>query len=97
MSVFRVSYEDFIQKAQQSPGAPFEPFVQEEKTVYVYALTRDLCSGCKTQKPLYEALSNSINDKHGERVKFNAIHVAQQEQFRKPLQDFRELVTSSHG
>lgn len=64
---------------------------QREKTVYVYALTRDRCSGCEIQKPLFEKLANQIHEKYDDRVEFGSIHVSQDDQFREKLQDFRVL------
>ncbi len=63
-----------------------------EKTVYVYALTRDRCSGCEIQKPLFEKLANQIHEKYGDQVEFGSIHVSQDEQFRDKLQDFRRVL-----
>ncbi len=74
MAVLRFTYDDFLSKSKQTPQDPLSALVEHEKTVYVFALTRDSCSGCETQKPLYEKLASSVNEKHGERVKFHAIH-----------------------
>jgi thiol-disulfide isomerase/thioredoxin len=58
----------------------------------VYALTRDRCSGCEIQKPLYETLAKSIREKYEDQVRFGSIHVSQEDKFRKKLQDFRSLL-----
>ncbi len=92
MVVVRLSYEEFAKTAQQFPEDPLAPLVQQGKTVYVCALTRDLCSGCETQKPLYEKLADSISEKYGEQVNFSAIHVTQDMHFREKLQDFRRIL-----
>ena len=92
MAVLRFTYDDFLSKSKQTPQDPLSALVEHEKTVYVFALTRDSCSGCETQKPLYEKLASSVNEKHGERVKFHAIHVSNQQQFRERLQDFRRIL-----
>jgi len=91
MTVQLLAYEDFLRKTANSTD-PFVPFVQEEKTVYVYALTRDLCSGCEIQKPLYEKLAQTLTEKYGNRVRFARIHVPQTENFRDELKDFRRFL-----
>lgn len=71
---------------------PLAALTQHEKTVYVYALTRDRCTGCEIQKPLYEKLANQTQEKYGDRVEFGSIHVSQDDQFKGKLQDFRRLL-----
>ncbi len=63
-----------------------------EKSVYVYALTRDRCSGCEIQKPLFEKLASQIHEKYGDQVEFGSIHVSQDEQFTEKLKDFRRVL-----
>lgn len=92
MMVLRLTYEDFLSKSKQTPQDPLSVLVEHEKTVYVFALTRDLCSGCEIQKPLYEKLAALVSEKHGDRVKFHAIHISNQQQFRDRLQDFRRTL-----
>ena len=65
---------------------------EHDKTVYVYALTRDRCAGCEVQKPLFEKLANQIQWKYGDRVQFGSVHVSQDDQFREKLQDFRRVL-----
>ena len=92
MPLTRLRYEEFVKAAEQSGSNPFATFVQEEKTVYVYALTRDRCSGCEIQRPLFEKLADSIQQKYGDRVRFNTIHVSGEQRFRESLQDFRRML-----
>ncbi len=92
MPVTRLTYEEFAKTAREYPDDPFSTFVREGRVVYVYALTRDLCSGCEIQRPLYDELAHKIQEKYGERVKFAAIHVSQQEEFRDKLRDFRRML-----
>ncbi len=92
MPITRLTYEEFAAKTQESPGDPLAPMVNRERTVYVYALTRDRCTGCEIQRPLYEKLANSIQEKYGDKVKFSSIHVSEAEQFREKLQDFRRML-----
>ncbi len=92
MSVARLTYEEFAVQTQGHLHNPFDGLVHKEKTVYVYALTRDLCSGCETQKSLFEELARKTKQKYDGQVEFNAIHVSQQDQFRTKLQDFRRML-----
>jgi thiol-disulfide isomerase/thioredoxin len=91
MPIDRLTYEEFLSKTDQSSPNPFAHLIQQEKTVYVYALTRDRCSGCEIQKPLYERLVESIREKYGDQVRFGSIHVSQQDQFSEKLQDLRKV------
>ncbi len=92
MPIARLTYEEFLQKTKLSPKEPIAPLVQIEDAVYVYALTRDRCSGCEIQKPLFEKLADQTYEKYGAQVKFASIHVSQDEQFREKLQDLRRLL-----
>lgn len=92
MSVIRLTYENFLGKSRQTPQDPLAAFLANDKTVHVFALTRDLCAGCEIQKPLYEKLADGVSQNHGDQVKFYSIHVSNQEQFRDKLQDFRRIL-----
>ncbi len=92
MSVIRSSFEEFLEKSRQSPDDPLSSFLTDDKTVHVFALTRDLCSGCQMQKPLYEKLADTVGRKHGERVKFHSIHLSNHEGFGDKRQDFRRIL-----
>ncbi len=92
MPIIRLSYEEFLRKTKSSDEVKMSSLVHGDGTVYVYALTRDRCSGCEIQKPLFEKLANQIQEKYGNQVTFGAIHVSQDESFREKLQDFRRLM-----
>jgi thiol-disulfide isomerase/thioredoxin len=87
-----MTYEDFKQKTKSFTDEPMASLIQKEKTVYVYALTRDRCSGCETQKPLFERLAQQMREKYGDRVEFGSIHVSKDDAFRKKLEDFRRVL-----
>jgi hypothetical protein len=53
--------------------------VNEFGIVYVTALTRQGCSGCETQKPLFKALAERMNRESPERVRFRSFHVNYQD------------------
>lgn len=92
MPISRLTYEDFLQKTKSSAQNPMDSLVQKEKTVYVYSLTRDRCTGCEIQKPLFEKLADQVHEKYDGRVEFGAIHVSQDDQFRQKLQDLRRVL-----
>lgn len=92
MPITRLSYEEFVRHTKSSNQDPADSLAKHVKTVYVYALTRDRCSGCEIQKPLFEKLAEQTRDKYGDRVEFGSIHVSDNEQFRERLQDFRRVL-----
>jgi thiol-disulfide isomerase/thioredoxin len=92
MPITRETYEEFLLRTKSSDQDPMSSLAEGEKTVYVYALTRDRCSGCEIQKPLFEKLANQIQEKYGGQVEFASIHVSQDERFRDKLQDFRRVL-----
>ena len=86
-----LTYEEFA-KIEVSRKQPFEALVLQPSTVYVYALTRDRCAGCETQKPLFEDLADKIHDKYDDKVKFFNIHVAEKGDFRSKLRNLRRIL-----
>jgi hypothetical protein len=53
--------------------------VNDYGIVYITALTRQGCSGCEEQKPLFEALAAKMSHENVGKVKFRRIHVNYQE------------------
>jgi len=92
MSVLRLSFEQFAEKSGSSDGHPLSPLIQNDKKVHVFALTRDRCSGCETQKPLYENLAASMEQKYRGQVQFATIHVSETDRFRDRLREFRRIL-----
>ncbi len=92
MPIKQLTYEEFLRETKSSTNDPMSSLVHGEKTVYVYALTRDRCSGCEIQKPLFAKLANQIHEKYGSQVEFGSIHVSEGEQFRNKLKDFRSVL-----
>jgi hypothetical protein len=58
-----------------SLGNPVEALVREMGIVYVTALTRDGCSGCEEQKPLFRELANKMSSELSTKVHFANVHV----------------------
>ena len=60
-----------------SLGNPTEALVRDFGIVYVTALTRDGCSGCEEQKPLYRELARKLRSELPSTVHFADVHVRQ--------------------
>jgi hypothetical protein len=71
-SVERVEFQNF--KGLSDNGA-VEALVKKLGVVYVTAITRDGCSGCMEQKPLFRDLARKMSLDLAERVHFSNVHV----------------------
>ena len=49
--------------------------VNEYGIVYVTSITRQGCSGCETQKPLFKALAEKMTHENAGKVRFRRFHV----------------------
>jgi hypothetical protein len=63
--------------------------------VYVTAITRDGCSGCIEQKPLFNELAAKITAQHSELVSFSRIHVQYSESDRSQSGEAKKILR--HG
>jgi hypothetical protein len=52
-----------------------EALAKDLGVVYVTAITRDGCSGCMEQKPLFRELARKMTSELAERVHFSNVHV----------------------
>ncbi|TMI09418.1 thioredoxin family protein [Candidatus Bathyarchaeota archaeon] len=52
-----------------------EALAKDLGVVYVTAITRDGCSGCMEQKPLFKELARKMTSDLAERVHFSNVHV----------------------
>ena len=59
-------------------GRPLEFLVKDYGVVYVTSITRDGCSGCAEQKPLFRELAARMSEKHKGEVHFSNIHIRYQ-------------------
>jgi hypothetical protein len=71
-----INFSGSIKKTQTEALAEL---IGEYGIVYVTSLTRTGCSGCETQKPLFEALATKLTRENPGKVKFRRIHVNYQE------------------
>jgi len=72
-----VKFLDFseLKKTLDNKNIEFTDFFAKKLGVaYVVAVTREKCSGCKKQEPLFEKLSEKMKNKHGDRVEFVRVH-----------------------
>jgi hypothetical protein len=66
---------EFNQLRSRITAEALSELVDEFGTVYVTALTRQGCSGCETQKPLYKMLAERITQENPGKVRFRRLHV----------------------
>ncbi len=60
---------------ESSRRSQLENLVKELGVVHVTSITRDGCSGCAEQKPLFKELANKTMEKHQGKVLFSNIHI----------------------
>ncbi len=56
-------------------GEAFDMIAKDVGVVYVTAVTRDGCSGCMEQKPLFRELAQKMDSELGDKVHFANVHV----------------------
>ena len=66
---------EFSQLKNRTSAEALRELVSEFGVVYVTALTRQGCSGCETQKPLFKSLAEKMSGESPERVRFRSFHV----------------------
>jgi hypothetical protein len=73
-SQVRVLDFEKLRKALDAGNKPLDILVKEPEVVYVVMVTRDSCSSCQEQKPLFEKLSGRIQKKHVDQIEFCRVH-----------------------
>jgi thiol-disulfide isomerase/thioredoxin len=68
-----------------------ENLAKEFGVVYVTAITRDGCSGCMEQKPLFRELAQKMKSDLGGKVHFANVHVRYAEDDRKESWDSKRV------
>jgi hypothetical protein len=66
---------EFNQLKSRTATEALTNLVDEFGIVYVTALTRQGCSGCETQKPLFKTLAEKLTGENAARVRFRSLHV----------------------
>jgi hypothetical protein len=64
-----------FEKLQEDGGNVMDDIVKEYGIVYVTSITRDGCSGCEEQKPLFRELAEKLDGQHPDRTRFSNVHV----------------------
>jgi hypothetical protein len=70
---------EFNQLKSRTTAEALKELVNEFGIVYVTALTRQGCSGCETQKPLYQTLAEKLSQENPGKVRFRSFHVNYQD------------------
>ena len=70
---------DFNKLKSQTAEEALAELVSELGIVYVTALTRQGCSGCETQKPLFRTLAERMSQENPEKIRFRSYHVNYQD------------------
>lgn len=70
---------EFTQLKSRRTTEALTELVNEFGIVYVTAMTRQGCSGCETQKPLFKTLAEKMTGENTGRVRFRSFHVNYQD------------------
>jgi hypothetical protein len=70
-----VELVEFQRLKNLSDNGAVEALAKDMGIVYVTAITRDGCSGCIEQKPLFQELARKMTSDLAERVHFSNVHV----------------------
>jgi hypothetical protein len=66
---------EFNQLKARTTSEALTELANEFGIVYVTALTRQGCSGCETQKPLFKTLAEKLTRENADKVRFRSFHV----------------------
>ncbi len=72
-SVLKLEFIRLVERSAE--GTPIERLVKDFGLVYVSSITRDGCSGCEEQKPLFEKLAGKVSTEHPGKVQFSNVHI----------------------
>jgi hypothetical protein len=75
MAEDRLEVIEFPGSINRTPTEAIAALVSDYGVVYVTALTRQGCSGCEEQKPLFEALAVRMSPETAGKVKFRRVHM----------------------
>src|SRR3989442_15766432 len=70
---------EFTQLRGRTTAKALRELVKDFGIVYVTALTRQGCSGCETQKPLFRTLAEKMSQENPEKIRFRSYHVNYQD------------------
>jgi hypothetical protein len=75
----RLEVIEFPESINKTAAEAIASLVSDYGIVYITALTRQGCSGCEEQKPLFEALAAKMSRENVGKVKFRRIYVNYQD------------------
>jgi hypothetical protein len=87
-NVRKIAFNDLV--AEGKNALPF--LVNEYGIVYVTSITRDGCSGCIEQKPLFEQLAMKIEQEHPGKTRFSNIHIHYQDNHQEESQEAKSML-----
>jgi hypothetical protein len=70
---------EFNQLKSRTTSEALTDLVREFGIVYVTSITRQGCSGCETQKPLFKTLAERLTQENPEKISFRSFHVNYQD------------------
>src|SRR5437870_4059782 len=70
---------EFTQLRGRTTAEALRELIKDFGIVYVTALTRQGCSGCETQKPLFKTLAEKMSQENSEKIRFRSYHVNYQD------------------
>jgi len=87
-----VAFEN-LRKALDAGNKPLDILVKESELVYVIMVTRDRCSSCQEQKPLFEKLGRKVQKKPVGRITFCRVHASYNS---KSKEEARQCLNAFH-
>ncbi|MBO0887789.1 hypothetical protein J2P12_01670 [Candidatus Bathyarchaeota archaeon] len=82
---------NFQKLKNRSEAEAWNDLVNDYGIVYVTSITRTGCSGCETQKPLFQALADRMIRENSGKVKFRRFHVNYAEQDKHDSWDSKRM------
>ena len=82
---------EFSQLRSRTTTEALTELVNEFGIVYVTALTRQGCSGCETQKPLFKTLAERMTQENAAKVRFRSFHVNYQDGDKRESWDSKRI------
>jgi thiol-disulfide isomerase/thioredoxin len=69
-----LDFAEFKKTLDAGGSEPLDGLVKKCGVVYVVMVTRDGCSSCQEQKPMFEKLPNRLKKKYADQTEFLIVH-----------------------